>query len=217
MSIVTDGWLWCGILRQVRMQWRELYRTPWNLSVLKLLSSTFLRTGLRRPDVFLLARGQEEAPLELMLANMASPGRLDAFRVTMAMIAERKAHDKVSSCDNIFSGPELPPTVKVLYRFMDAYNSKYAEWKLEMADFRNVKGEFFEVACRYGIELLWHRIGAGADSLQWRHGTVIHRRPSDTLQYEEFTNHFPAYYHESTTNTLAAAGMFAPDTLWYPV
>ena len=67
-------------------------------------------------DAFLRAQNQDVELPALMLVNMAAPGRLDAFRVIMAMQAERAARGIYSPAAMEFSDPKLPPTVQVLSR-----------------------------------------------------------------------------------------------------
>ena len=138
------------------------------------------------------------------------------------MIAERNARNVETSDDMSWPENDIhapPPSVKVLFRFMDAYRFEYTKWKTKSYEFRKVKGIFVELACRYGLELLWYRVSNGANcNPGWRYDTRIHST-KDGHRYAfrcvGFVKHFPVSV--KGTAVKAATSMFEPDTLLYPI
>ena len=220
MGTVVERLIWNSIILELNSDltmWGILRAVMRLLPDYKVYDDAETRAGaFSALDAFLRAPHQNVALPALMLVNMAAPGRLDAFRVIMAMMAERAARGKESSDAMEFSDPKLPSTVQVLFRFMDAYSIKYTEWVKGGIEFRNVKGDFFEIACRYGLELLWHRIGAGLGNLGWGVDVAIRQRvDTDAFVCKTFVKPFPV--SRKGTPVDVANEMFAPHTLLYPV
>jgi hypothetical protein len=148
----------------------------------------------------------------LMGLNMAAPGRLDAFRIAMALMECRSARSTDSP---------LPPAVGILLDYMEQCNALYKKWSTSLTyqgqHLGAAKGLFFEVACRYGLMLLWEQIKGGA-------GTVC--KPLDAwkdklclgdLEVKPFTANFPVNQKCNPVHLNAPTElMFSPNALLYP-